>query len=356
MKKIALVLSNFIFLTIASDSVFSASATNFEGSAEYFHKTLHHENFEAAIAAFQMEDWEAAVKRFKVVIDTDCESALAKSSYYYLGVSYYKLGEYDCANGALNNYLKTQDDPKYFQEAVEYKFSIAEHFRGGVRRRVWLAKPAPKFLSGQEKSIEIYDEVIAALPSHELAAQSLFYKGCLLWKMRDWPGAIDSYQTLIRRFPKYEFSPQAYLNITKVLLDQSRYEFQNPDLLTHAEINVKKFAADFPRDELVTQAQNEVNRIKEVYAHGLFETACFYERVQKPKAAVIYYEKAIMQFPDTLIAQWCRKSLAQISPNALESIDQNLMARSLKQNSDEPQSLEFDSSNFNIEDFSLERS
>ena len=125
----------------------------------------------------------------------------------------------------------------------------------------------------------------------------------------------DSFQLLIRRFPKHELAPECYLYISKIYLEQSWYEYQNPDILAFAEINYRRFEKDFPREERLCEIQADLVAIKEIYAAGLYETGNFYERVRRPRAAVIYYHDAIHQFPDTCVAELCRERLDCLDPN-----------------------------------------
>jgi len=263
-------------------------------------------SFEAGLEAMEAQNWGKAFKNFETVQKYFVESELAPDSCYYAGVSLYKAHEYDVANQYFNLYLKEKSDPKFFEESVKYKFSIAEHLRGGESRRPFGTSGLPRFLPAKEIAITIYDEIVAAVPSHELAAQSLFYKGCLLWKQHEYRDSVDAFHMLARRFPKHELTPQAYLNVAKLYHDQSNYEYQNPDIISLAEINLKKFTEEFPRDEKLQQAEKEVIKVKEVYAKGLYDTAQFYERTYKTKASVIYYETAIRQFPGTNTANMCR--------------------------------------------------
>ena len=99
-------------------------------------------------------------------------------------------------------------------------------------------------------------------------------------------------------------APLAYLCINRVYVEQSLSEFQNPDLLALAQINYRKFARDFPKEERLAEAEADIHAIKEIYARGLYDTGQFYERVSKPKASVIYYLNAIKQFPDTHVADY----------------------------------------------------
>ncbi|MEI8125798.1 MAG: hypothetical protein WCG42_08590, partial [Parachlamydiaceae bacterium] len=46
----------------------------------------------------------------------------------------------------------------------------------------------------------------------------------------------------------------------------------------------------------------------------------FYERKCKPRAAVIYYNDALRQFPDTCIAQECLQRMLHLNPAYLENL------------------------------------
>ena len=92
-------------------------------------------------------------------------------------------------------------------------------------------------------------------------------------------------------------------------MEQSATEFQNPDVLEFAQINLRRFKHDFPKEPRISQVEEDVLAIKEIYAKGLYDTGLFYERVGKPHASRIYYQNAIKQFPETHIAQLSQKRL-----------------------------------------------
>jgi len=275
-------------------------------------------HFSAAAKAFDAEDWDEAARQFYIVTVNFPNTPYAKEGYYYLGISYYNLEELDYANDAFSDYLKVQSNPRFFQEAIEYKFAIAENFLQGAKRRFLGTKKLPKWASGNNLAITIYDEVIAAVPSQEMAARALVSKGYLLWRMRDYRGAVDAFNTVIRRFPKHELAPECYLLISKAYLEQSQYEYQNPDILAFAQINMRRFEREFPREERLNIVQENVMAIKEVYAQGLYEIGQFYERTCKPRAAVIYYYNTIQQFPDTCVAAFCRDRIKCLDPSYCE--------------------------------------
>lgn len=278
-----------------------------------------HEHFRLGKEALDHQNWEVAANQFHVIASNFPHSTYGQDANYYLGVALYNLSEFDLANDSLNQYLSCQTNPRFFQEAVEYKFFVAEQFRCGARRHFLGTKQLPKWASGKKMAIDIYDEVIAALPSHEIAAKALFSKACLLWHQNDYRDSVEAFQTVIRRFPKHELAPESYLLVNKIYLEQCQREYQNPDLLAFSQINLRRFEEDFPREERLVEARRDVLTIKEKYAKGLYDIGQFYERVYQPNAAVIYYQKAMLDFPDTTISQICRNRLSRLCPSIFEN-------------------------------------
>ncbi len=267
------------------------------------------EHYNHGLAAMEAENWKAAAQQFRIITLSFPSSAYASDSYYYLGVAEFYLDELDFANDAFSAYLKAKNNPRYFQETIEYKYAIADKLSLGYKRRFFGTKKLPKWASGKSLALEIYDEVIGSLPCHDLAARALYSKGILLWNEKQYKKAVDAFQMVVKRFPKHELAPESYIAISKVYLEQSQSEFQNSDILEFAKLNSARFQHDFPRDERIVETQADVLAGMEIYAKGLYDTGQFYERIEKPKASVIYYQNAIKKFPDTEIAKLCANRL-----------------------------------------------
>lgn len=262
-----------------------------------------------------------ALNEFRQLVVAFPNTSYALDAYFFLGVCYFRISELDNANEAFSKYLECQSNPEHFQETIDYKFQIAECFKNGAKGRLLGSRKLPKWSSCDDTAISIYEEVISAAPNDDIAAYSLFSKAGLLCKQRDFKASVEAYQMLIGRFPKNELAPESYLMINRVFLDQCQKEFQNPDLLAFAEINLHRFEEQFPAEERLEQARNDVLMLKEIYAQGVYETACFYERLNQPRAAIIYYQKAIVDFPETNVANHCRQRLSSFCPKALVDIE-----------------------------------
>lgn len=275
------------------------------------------EHYALALKAYQIQDWNTAAKHFGIVNLNFPHSTVGPESAFFQGICFYEQEEFEFANEAFNTYLKGSSQPQFFQEAMDYKFAIANAFASGSRRRFFGTKQLPKVLPARNIAMQIYDEMIQTMPCHDYAAQSLWAKGNLLWEDYAYQDSIDCFQTLIRRFPKHELTPRSYVAINQVYLTEAKWEFQNPDLLQLAEINLRRFEQDFPRDDRLIEAKQNLDLLKETYASGLWTTGNFYEGQGAPQAAIIYYLNAAKKFPDTRIAEKCKERLEKIQNVAL---------------------------------------
>ncbi|MGE3954751.1 MAG: tetratricopeptide repeat protein [Parachlamydiales bacterium] len=257
-----------------------------------------HELWDRASGAFEEERWPHALAYMRRIAIEYPDSPFAPEALFYTGVAYYRMREFTLANRMFSKCLE-QGVPKHLQEAFQYKFAIAEQHRTGCRRHMWGRSHGPMWKSGKEDALEIYDEIIVSLPSHELAALSLYSKGHLQWMMRDYEDAVETFTQLINRFPKHRYVPESYVAIARLYERQAEINPQNPDLLALAQVNVRKFRAAMPTDDRLMEAELRVELTREVLAKGLYDTGRYYERKKKPAAAAVYYQTAMRDYPDT---------------------------------------------------------
>lgn len=260
------------------------------------------EHYSMALQALQNKNWDELVLQSTIILKNFPDSPFADEAQYYLGVGSFHLGELDVANKIFGKYLKIQSSSKFFEEALHYKYSIAERYQHGAKKHLFGIDTLPKWIPAKEDAIAIFEEVIAALPHHELAIQSLYGKALLLLEDRDFKSSVETFQIVIRKFGKHPLACESYIGVGKVYLEQCQKEYADPDFLDLAEINLRKFTADFPNEPRLAIAENMLGAMNEIYAENLYKTARYYERAKKPHAAAIYYNKIISKYPHTLIA------------------------------------------------------
>ncbi len=286
----------------------------FCGSLVYGAETLPvQDQFGKVLNSFENKEWKQLSKQCLVVMNEYPKTPFAQDSNYYLGVAYFEMADFDMANYQFTDYLTRQATPKFFEEAIQYKFEIAEKFRLGARKHLMGFKSMPKWTPAGKEALTVYDEVISALPHHDLAAHALYGKAFIHAKNKDFRSGIEAYQTLIRRFPKHPLSVESYIGVGEIYSEQSQTEYPDPDYLDLAELNLRKFKANFPREEKVAVAIENLDLMKDHYAECLYTTAKFYERTKKWGAAKIYYEKILKSYPSSRVAAMSDRRLEYVS-------------------------------------------
>ncbi|MGM0440088.1 MAG: tetratricopeptide repeat protein [Chlamydiota bacterium] len=281
--------------------------------AQHFATMSLGEHFEKGKTAFDQQKWEEAANQFRIVIVSFPETLWAQDATFYLGVSCYHLSDYELADRYLTTYLAQQGHAENFEKAWEYKFDVAEAYQQGAKRHLFNIDQMPQWLPAKDQALEIYEEIISSLPGHELAAKALASKAQLLMAMKDYDGAVEAFTSLIDRYPKNENVPASYLAIADIYRKQSQAQGNNPDLLVLAEMNLCQFKERFPRDnERLAKVREILQEMQENSAESLYETAKFYEKIKKPRAAAVYYINTIYKFPNTEVAKRCIKKLNKL--------------------------------------------
>lgn len=266
-----------------------------------------------AIAA---EEWWTVIDCADIISYNFPTSPFAQEVSYIMGEAYFKLNQFEYANDCFTAYLNHTVSPRHFEEAIEYKFNIAERFSRGTKKRLFGSPKMPAWVPAREDAIPIYDEVIAALPHSEFAAQSLLSKSRVQTSVEDYKPSVETLDLLIRRFPKHELAAEAYLEKGKVFLIQCQAQNLDPDLLDTMELNLRKFRLAFPREPRVAEAEKILSEMKELFAQNLFETGKFFEKTKKIPASLLYYSKVISKYPNTEAAVASREKLETLQGSA----------------------------------------
>ena len=268
------------------------------------------EHYTLGIEAIKKKEWKEAITQFRIVTINFPDAIQSKEAFYFLGVSYYHNEEMDLANENFSEYLKKEATPKYFEQVFQYKLAIADAFKNGAKKHLFGARVLPQLMGDKDLAIALYDEVANTFPNDELAAKAWLAKGELFREKENFRQAIEAYQTVIKKFSRTDFAAMAYTAISDAYFNQAKLEHQNPDLLALAQINLKRFSQEFPRDARAETAQQQLSEMKESLAASIYETGCFYERKSQPQASFLYYNNVISQFPETHAAQMSKERIA----------------------------------------------
>lgn len=312
MKKIsALITFTFLFSHVASFAAYTVREGKLVNREEV--PTLSaQDHYHSMMDAHEKKEWKELIKQATILNDNFQTSPFGQEAVFYLGIGHFHLEDLELANKHFSSYLKRQVTPKHFEEAIQHKFTIAEKFHLGGKKHLFGMETLPQWMPAKDDALTIYEEVITALPHHDLAAQAYFGKAKLQLENEDYKASIETYQMLIRRFPKHPLAIESYIGIEQVYFGQSQEEYPDPDLLDLAEINLRKFKENFPSEEKYTLAENIFTQMRSLYAGNLYETAKFFQKTKKNNAAAIYYKKIIAKYPETQAAIASKKRLEML--------------------------------------------
>lgn len=262
--------------------------------------------------ALQNQDWWTAIDCAEIISYHFPKSPFALETSYIMGEAYYKLGQLEIANERFTDYLNRTTSPKHFEEAIHYKFNIAEQFKNGVKKPLFGSHKLPKIVSAEEDALKIYDDVITAFPHDEIAAKSLLGKAEIQAKFEDYKPALETLDLLIRRFPKHDLAAQAYLEKSHAYLMQCKERSLDPALLDLADVNLRKFRLAFPREVRIGEAEKDFAQMQEIFAGHLMEIGRFFEKTHKLPASILYYSKVLSQYPTTEAAALAKAKLENL--------------------------------------------
>jgi len=257
-------------------------------------------------------DWWAAIDYAEMISYHFPQSPFAEETAFLIGESYYKLGQLELANERFTAYLNHSASPKHFEEAIHYKFQIAEQFRGGAKKPLFGSHKLPKIVSGEEDALQIYDEVVTSLPHDEVAAKALLGKAEIQLRLEDYKPSLETLDLLIRRFPKHDLAAQGFLEKSHAYLMQCKDRSLDPALLDLAEVNLRKFRLAFPREGRILEAEKDFAEMQEIFAERLMETGRFFQKTKKVPASIIYYSKVLSQYPNTKAAAEAQERLESL--------------------------------------------
>lgn len=271
------------------------------------------DNYSSALNAYQKKQWGQVIDHSKLIIKDFSDSAFLSDIYFLTGVAYFQKRDYEMSNYYFSQFLEKYSTPKYFEEALEFKFKIAEKFELGAGKHLFGWESMPRWLPSWEEAYALYDEVIKTLPRHEITAKALHNKARMFTADGKFKEAVDAYQTLIRRFPKNPLAPDAYLLIAEVYLKESLENYPDRDYLEQARLNLKKFRYDFPREDKIVRAESIFSEMQDRYAKDLWDSAEYFLKKKKHPSAFLYYNSILSKYPESRYAQSAIERIRELS-------------------------------------------
>lgn len=169
-----------------------------------------------------------------------------------------------------------------------------------------------------------FDTVTRLGRGTDYGQEAQFYLAESYFKNRQYLLAASEYDRFISLYPNEERRQDAEFKAAMSYYHQSpRYKLDQSATRNAIE-RFQLFNNRYPDSELVTDAADKIDELRNKLARKSYESAQFYVRTDQYLAATIYLEETIDQFPES---EWAEKSLVDLIETYITYADNSVPAR-----------------------------
>lgn len=252
------------------------------------------EQFEYSMAFYNEKKYEDAKREFKKLIKSYPKSFEASESQYYLGLTEEAQGNLYEAYLAFQKVIDKYPFSERIQEIIEREYKIAEAFISGEKR-----KALGITLPVENPAIEILTKVIENSTYGPLAPKAQYKLGIVLKGLLRYYEAEDAFNKVISNYPNSEWVEPAKFQIASCRAAVSRGADYDQGAAEEAKQKFEDFVKEHPDAVLTQDAEKNIGMLMDKEAEASYNAARFYEKQKEYKAAKIYYNDIIENYPDS---------------------------------------------------------
>jgi outer membrane protein assembly factor BamD (BamD/ComL family) len=268
------------------------------------------EDFSGLKTEYHNKNWALVISHSSEMLKKYPESVFVKDIYFFRAIAYFHHDDPDLADQFLSKYIELGGSARYFEEALKYKYFIAEKFENGYYGHLFGVSALPRVESMWEKAYELYDEVIVSIPRHELAAKALFRKASMFLRDDQFEESIEMLNNLIRRFPRNPLAQEAFVEIAKVYKKQIRVLYLDPRCYELALINKKRFDIQYPSSKFKIEMEETVADITDFFAADIYKSAVYFDKKNGQESSIMYLRSLVQKYPTSKYAILATQKIA----------------------------------------------
>lgn len=281
------------------------------GETGEWQKTRAKDQLEVAQQAFDGKDYKLAMKAAQRTVRNWPLSDYAPQAQYLVGRCYEAEGKDQVAFKHYQQLLEKYPKIDKYDEVLQRQFEIANRFLGGQWARLWGYIPVP---FSMEKTAEMYEKVVKNGPYSEVGPKAQMNIGEARERQKDYPEAVRAYERAADRYADREaVASDAMYKAGMAYLKEAKTAEYDQTVASKAIATFGDFATLHPDDKRITEAQQRIESLRTEQSRGAFETAKFYEKRKKWKAAVIYYNVANNMDRSSVYAEIARSRIEELN-------------------------------------------
>lgn len=267
-------------------------------------KSTPKEQFDLAKGFYNAKNYEEAKREFKKLLKNYPKAAEAAEGQYYLGVVEEAQNNPYEAYKAYQKVIDKYPFSERIQEIIEREYKIAEGFMTGQKRK----GPMGVALPVENPAIEIFKKVVENSTYGPLAPVAQYRLGLVLKSLGRYYEAEDAFTKVISSYPDSEWVEAAKFQIASCRQAVSRGPDYDQGATKEAKEKFEEFLRDHPDAVLSRDAEKNISQLKEKEAESDYTIALFYEKQKDYKAAKVYYDDIVNNYPESA---WAAKALSR---------------------------------------------
>jgi tetratricopeptide (TPR) repeat protein len=274
-----------------------------------------------ADALFKQGDYQAAMPKYKQVIDRWPDSVLEEDALWQLAECQFFSDQYPKAEDTYDELVKKFANTKYLDRIAQRQFVIAQYWIALDEKHHYptivpniFDRSRPLF-DTRGRALKAFDHVRINDPRGDLADDSVMAQANAHFLDRQWLDADYFYGLLRSEYPDSDFLLQAHLLGLQAKLRAYQGPAYEGGILDEAEILADQVLVQFP-DQLGREEEERVEKtraeIAACQADRHWRRAEFYAKGKHYQSARIYYALIARDYPRTMLAQAAQEKYAAI--------------------------------------------
>ncbi|MBL7081141.1 MAG: outer membrane protein assembly factor BamD [Candidatus Omnitrophica bacterium] len=271
---------------------------------KYAVKPTPGEQLDAALSLYEEDRIKEARHEFNRLLKHYPKSREAAEAQYYLGAIEEKSSRLYEAYLAYQKVIDKYPFSSRIKEIIEKEFEIAEKFMQGEKRKaLGVALPV------ENPAIEIFRQVIDNSTYGPRAAEAQYKLGLILKSLDRLLEAEEEFDKVIKNYPQSEWIAAAEFQIASCRGSISPSPDYDQEATREAKKKFEEFVLAHPDAAISRQAEKSIQELKEREAQSHYDIAVFYEKQEAYKAAKLYYDTVIKDYPGS---SWADKALSKL--------------------------------------------
>jgi outer membrane protein assembly factor BamD len=255
-------------------------------------------------------DYKKALREADKFSDFYSDSELADQNQFLRAEVRMKQGKLDLAARDFQQVVSAYPKSELYDEVIAQQYAIGDHFYEKGQRRE--QRPFGLFAEAPyKKAIKVYGMVIDNQPFTPAAAEAQYKLGLCHFAREEFVEAAYEYRRVVEDYTNSDWVDEASYGLAETYYVSALppdYDQTTSKLAIEA---IDEFKVRFPEDERVAELEGKRSEMQERIARQRLQTARFYEKRRDFKAARLYYEVVVEQFPETKAAETAREWLAE---------------------------------------------